>query len=271
MHQLADARRCCEEALVLAEAAGARPEGAYARMVLGFVVAHAGDPVSGEAHLRRAVELHRRLGARAWTRRSTEALERLLGAAPAVPGGGPAHGTFRRDGALWTLGWDGTSVRLRDAKGLADIATLLRFPGRQVRAAELAAAEGGERSRADLLLGADEVLDQRARREFRQRLADLEEEIEEADAWADTDRAARARLERDALVDELAAATGLGGQARRLGDQSERARKAVTARIRDAIGRIERVHSALGAHLRASITTGTWCGYSPASPTSWEL
>ncbi|HEX8859170.1 MAG TPA: ATPase, partial [Actinomycetes bacterium] len=154
---------------------------------------------------------------------------------------------------------------------LADIATLLRSPGRQVRAAELAAAEGGERSRADLLLGADEVLDQRARREFRQRLADLEEEIEEADAWADTDRAARARLERDALVDELAAATGLGGQARRLGDQSERARKAVTARIRDAVGRIERVHPALGAHLRASITTGTWCGYSPASPTSWEL
>jgi hypothetical protein len=238
---------------------------------LGVLAAALGRQEEAEAHLRQAVELHRRLGARAWTRRSTEALERLLGVAPAVPGGGPAHGTFRRDGALWTLGWDGTSVRLRDAKGLADIATLLRSPGRQVRAAELAAAEGGERSRADLLLGADEVLDQRARREFRQRLADLEEEIEEADAWADTDRAARARLERDALVDELAAATGLGGQARRLGDQSERARKAVTARIRDAIGRIERVHPALGVHLRASITTGTWCGYSPASPTSWEL
>jgi hypothetical protein len=238
---------------------------------LGVLAAALGRRAEAEAHLRRAVELHRRLGARAWMRRSTEVLERLLGAAPAAPGGGPAHGTFRRDGALWTLGWDGTSVRLRDAKGLTDIATLLRFPGRQVRAAELAAAEGGERSRADLLLGADEVLDQRARREFRQRLADLEEEIEEADAWADTDRAGRARLERDALVDELAAATGLGGQARRLGDQSERARKAVTARIRDAIGRIERVHPALGAHLRASITTGTWCGYSPASPTSWEL
>jgi len=240
---------------------------------LGVLAAALGRRDEAEAHLRRAIELHRRLGARAWTRRSTEALERLLGAAPAPapPGGGPAQGTFRRDGALWTLGWDGTSVRLRDAKGLTDIATLLRSPGRQVRAAELAAAEGGETSRADLLLGADEVLDQRARREFRQRLADLEEEIEEADAWADTDRAARARLERDALVDELAAATGLGGQARRLGDRSERARKAVTARIRDAIVRIERVHPALGAHLRASITTGTWCGYSPAPPTSWEL
>ena len=237
---------------------------------LGILAAALGRREAAEAHLRRAVELHRRLGARAWTRRSAEALERLVGAAPAGDGGAPARGVFRRDGALWTLGWDGASVRLRDAKGLGDIATLLRAPGREVRAAELVAA-GGDASRAGLLLGADEVLDQRARGEFRQRLADLEDEIDEADAWSDPERAARARRERDALADELAAATGLGGQARRLGDQSERARKAVTARIRDAVGRIERVHPALGAHLRASITTGTWCSYSPASPVSWEL
>jgi hypothetical protein len=78
-------------------------------------------------------------------------------------------------------------------------------------------------------------------------------------------------VERDALVAELAAAAGLGGRARRLGDQSERARKAVTARIRDVLDRIERVHPALGAHLRASVTTGTYCGYPPPTPTAWEL
>jgi len=55
MHGLDDARRRCEEALALAEAAGARPEAAYARMVLGYVVAQAGDPEAGEAHLRRAL------------------------------------------------------------------------------------------------------------------------------------------------------------------------------------------------------------------------
>lgn len=55
------------------------------------------------------------------------------------------------------------------------------------------------------------------------------------------------------------------------GDQPERARKAVTARIRDVIGRIERVHPQLGAHLRATVTTGTRCGYSPPTPTSWRL
>ncbi len=271
---------------------------------LGLLAAAMGAREAAVAHFERALALHRRLGAHPWALRSSYELGRLLEAEPATAergrailaevaaaarrlgmprlaeaaarsgprSGAPAGGTFRRDGALWTLGWDGTSVRMRDAKGLADIAALLAAPGRQVRAADLVAASGsGGAARADLLLGADEVLDERARRELRQRLADLEEEIDEAERWADPDRAARARLERDTLVDELAAATGLGGRARRLGDQSERARKAVTARIRDVIARIERVHPALAAHLRASVTTGTFCTYSPASPTSWEL
>jgi hypothetical protein len=135
----------------------------------------------------------------------------------------------------------------------------------------VAASGGAEAAAADLLLGADQVLDDRARRQVRERLADLEEELDEAETWGDPERAARARAERDALVDELAAATGLGGRSRRLGDQSERARKAVTARIRDAIARIERVHPALGAHLRSSITTGRLCAYSPATPVDWQL
>jgi hypothetical protein len=115
------------------------------------------------------------------------------------------------------------------------------------------------------------VLDETARRQIRRRLADLDEEIAEADAWADPERASRARAERDALVSEVTAATGLAGRARRLGDQDERARKAVTARIRDVIGRMERVHPPLAAHLRASVTTGTRCCYSPPAPASWRL
>ena len=55
------------------------------------------------------------------------------------------------------------------------------------------------------------------------------------------------------------------------GDQSERARKAVTARIRDIIGRVEQVHPALAGHLRESVTTGTRCCYSPPVPVSWRL
>src|SRR4029077_19125044 len=110
--------------------------------------------------------------------------------------------------------------------------TLLARPGHPVPAAELmAAGAGGEESRADLGMGSDLLLDERAHREIRTRLRDLEEDIEEAEAWADPERAARANQERDALLHALSAAAGLGGRPRRLGNQSERARKAVTARI----------------------------------------
>src|SRR5262249_58629836 len=91
------------------------------------------------------------------------------------------------------------------------------------------------------------------------------------DAWAGGDGASRAGAGRDALMSEVTAATGLAGRARRLGDQDERARKAVTARIRYMIGRIGRVHPSLAAHLRASVTTRTRCCYSPPTPASWQL
>ncbi|HVG66461.1 MAG TPA: AAA family ATPase [Actinomycetota bacterium] len=269
---------------------------------LGLLAAALDRSEEARAHFEHAVAIHERLGARAWVLKSRYELARVLptpdevaetlvevaetsgqlgmteltrlaadrrGATGATASGG---GVFRRVGALWTLCYSGRTVRMRDAKGLHDLAVLLGAPGRPVPAAELVAGSAGEEAvPADLRMGADEVLDDRARRELRARLVDLEEEIDEADRWHDPERAARAALERDVLLRELAAATGLAGRARRLGDQSERARKTVTARIRDVIDRVERVHPALGAHLRGSVTTGTFCAYSPPAPTAWEL
>jgi hypothetical protein len=270
---------------------------------LGLLAAALGRPTAARAHFEQAVAVHERLGARAWALRSRYELARAfpapeeaaalaqvareagrLGLAelarlarqgperPKAPADRVTGDVFRRDGSLWTLAYAGREVRMRDAKGLRDLAVLLGSPGRPVHAAELVAGAAGDAAApAGLRLGADEVLDDRARSEIRARLLDLEAEVEEAGRWHDPERAARAALERDALVAELAAATGLGGRSRRLGDQSERARKTVTARIRDVIDRIERVHPPLGAHLRASVTTGTFCSYSPPAPTAWRL
>jgi hypothetical protein len=55
-----------------------------------------------------------------------------------------------------------------------------------------------------------------------------------------------------------------GRAARTLGGTApDRARKAVSARIRDAIRRIADVMPDLGAHLDRSIRTGTTCRYDP--------
>ncbi|HEX3190505.1 MAG TPA: AAA family ATPase [Streptosporangiaceae bacterium] len=273
---------------------------------LGVLAAALGRTAAAASHLEQAVATHDRLGAVTWSLRSQYELARLrldqpgrreaaisalaevarkartLGlaqlardaeAAGFAAGQVPVtEGVFACDGAMWTLSYGGVTVRMRDAKGLGDLAVLLAAPGRQVSAADLIAAAGaGQVGLADLRMGADEVLDATARRQIRARLASLGEDIAEAESWNDPERAARARAERDALLRELAAAAAPGGLPRLLGDQSERARKAVTARIRDVIGRLEPVHPALASHLRESVTTGTRCSYSPPTPVSWRF
>jgi SAM-dependent methyltransferase len=102
------------------------------------------------------------------------------------------------------------------------------------------------------------------------RLADLARQIDDADATGSPRRAQTLCSERDALIRELAAAAGLGGRDRRLGDETERARKTVSARVRDAISKIERVHPELAMHLRTALRMGTVCSYTPSESTAWK-
>ena len=54
------------------------------------------------------------------------------------------------------------------------------------------------------------------------------------------------------------------------GPDAERARTAVTARIKDAIRRIGEAHPDLGRHLARSVRTGTFCVYDPDQPARWS-
>jgi hypothetical protein len=168
---------------------------------------------------------------------------------------------------VWTLGYAGREVRLRDSKGLRDLHALLTRPGTAVAALDLAAGAQGRRA-----AGADtgEVIDAQARAAYRDRLRELEDAAAEADAAADIERSARVAAERDALVEALTQAYGLGGRVRRAGSDAERARTAVTARIKDAIRRIAEAHPDLGRHLARSVRTGTFCVYDPDHPTPWS-
>jgi hypothetical protein len=158
---------------------------------------------------------------------------------------------------------------VRDTKGMRDLARLLEVPGREIAALDLAAAPEGSRALSDST--GDDVLDDRARAQYRARIVELQAELDDADAAHDIGRSERAQAELDVLVHELAAATGLGGTARRTGSGAERARKAVTARIGDAIRRLDGVHPALAAHLRNAVQTGTFCSYRPEQPEPWHV
>jgi hypothetical protein len=76
--------------------------------------------------------------------------------------------------------------------------------------------------------------------------------------------------ERDALLRELRIATGLGGRRRALADPDERARKAVSGRIRDSIEKLRAASPEPGRHLDASISTGSFGCYTPARPIAWR-
>ena len=70
---------------------------------------------------------------------------------------------------------------------------------------------------------------------------------------------------------ELSAAYGVGGRARKVADASERARKAVTNRIRDSIAKLDKDNRTLARHLANSIKLGTFCSYTPERPVEWAL
>ncbi len=183
----------------------------------------------------------------------------------------PPRNEFRYTGETWSLTMAGQTVHVPDAKGLRDLHVLLSSPGTEIPATHLLNPAAGREVVAAASLSGDDVLDATARSAYRRRLSTLDEEIAGATSGGDDERAATLDREREALLTELRTAAGLGARPRRLGDEAERARKAVTARIRDTLRKLDDRHPALARHLRSSVTTGTTCCYTPPEPTRWKL
>jgi tetratricopeptide (TPR) repeat protein len=189
---------------------------------------------------------------------------------------------FSKEGEFWTITYRSRSFRLKDRLGLAYLARLLTQPGHELHALDLVtwASGGGNGSirhepfaaalRSD---GGEAVLDQQTKAAYRSRLTELAAELEEAESWQDMERAARAKLEIDALTEQLAQAVGLGGRDRTMANDAERARVSVTKAIKNAIRRIAAHDAALGEHLAHSVKTGIFVVYAPdpAISVSWSV
>lgn len=185
----------------------------------------------------------------------------------ATPGGGPRCASLRRDGPWWTAVCGETSARLRHTKGLAYLAELVAHPDAERHAFDLvdlvegvSAAPGLDRRR---LGDAGPLLDGRSRDAYRRRVALLNDEVEDALAVEDDERAAAAQKELDALVAELARAFGLGGRERMASSVAEKARLNVTRAIRTAISTLAEVLPEAAAVLDRRVRTGLFCAYEP--------
>jgi hypothetical protein len=221
---------------------------------LARAAAARGDPATAARLRDRALASYEHLGASWWQRRLASWL-------PPVPSGAPPrirlHTTT--DG-LWLVGPADAAVPVRALRGFSYLRELLRRPGEPETALDLVTGGHGI-----VQSGIGELLDRQALRAYRQRLRDIECDLAEAQEWADLGRLERLTAERDALVHELAGATGLSGRQRTSsGSSNERARVAATKAINTAIDRITTVHQPTGHYLRTTIHTGHRCYYEPA-------
>jgi tetratricopeptide (TPR) repeat protein len=291
LRRLDEADRHFDDALKMNDRMGARPWAAqtlfdHARMLLARDLP--GDGERGSGLLARARDTSRELGLVGLGERVAKLTRDAVGtAAPpeaetGVTSRSSRPSVFRREGEYWTIAFEEDAFRVRDVKGLHYVARLLSEPGREFHALDLVAmynrpdaVEGGtEPSLEHSGLGdAGELLDPQAKSAYRSRLAQLEEEIEEARGFGDAERAARAQHERDFIAREIARAVGLGGRERRAGSAAERARASVTRAVRTALAKIGQHSSVLGGHLDRTIRTGTFCSYAPdpRAPIDWRL
>jgi hypothetical protein len=271
-----DAERLFAEAARLWNEVGAPYEAARARIGLSEALRARGRDHEADLELEAARTI----------------LDELRGAQPTVVAPGRAAGdeqsssevgVFRREGDYWSLGFEGRTVRVRDLKGVRYLALLLAHPGRELHVLDLVTAETGTEAATESGRGtrlsrqalgdAGEILDTQAKDAYRRRLAEIENDIAQARALGEGERAAQAEAERDFLVRELSHAVGLGGRDRRAASASERARVAVTRAIRHAITRVRERHPGLGEHLDRAVRTGTYCSYLPdrGAPARWLL
>lgn len=241
---------------------GAPYDAASARMVLGRAHRADGNPTLARVEWRSARAAFAAFGA---THRLV-LVDALLADDEAIPGRSESlTASLVRDGDRWQVRHGGRESTVPDLKGIHVLARLLTEPAREFRALDLVGAAVVEPGLP--------VLDEEARASYRRRLAEVEEDLADAERDHDEARSMLATRDRDYLLAELSGSLGLGGRIRLTGGTAERARTSVTRSLRYAIARISENHPDLGAHLAHSVRTGMCCSYlpDPVAPLTWTV
>lgn len=252
------------------------------RELLGRALEECGDEEGARLEFSAANSVLERLGSSVRAEAAPESKTAPAPNAPPSTSVQKPNALLKREGEYWSITYANDSFLLKDSKGLHHLARLLVEPGREQHVLDLSGtSEGGTRGRASTsedvnpTRAAEDsgpVLDPEAKAAYRARLEELREELQEAEEWADQGRISKAREEIEFIAAELAAAVGLGGRDRKAASTAEKARLNVSRSIRSTIDRIAEYSPALGAHLAATVKTGTFCAYvpDPRNPIRWE-
>ena len=265
-----------ERAIAADRRLGNRPLAAITAADLASTLARrarAGDGARSAALWDRAIRDAESMGmttrADAWRAESSTPAEPLVpGAATTVDltsgngrSGGSRHeqqGFMRRHGRGWLVELREHRAVVPDLVGMVYLAELVAHPAQPISALTLAGGGSPGEPR-------HEVIDHQARDAYAVRARELAGELAEAEAHNDLGRAERLRIELDAVVEQIEAATGLGGRPRAFTNDHERARTSVRKAIKRAIDEIRRADPVVGEILDAAVVTGSVCMYTPAS------
>jgi predicted ATPase len=232
-----------------------------ALLAVARVAAKQGDLTTASKMLREGLPLAEEMREVGTAQQMTELLRQTSQVEPTQ------RATLRPEGGVWHIAFNGKSVHVPDFKGFWHLRELVSRPREAVSALSLIAAP----SEDPILIGdAGPQLDREALRRYRTRLAELDEELDDAEAQHDLVRHATGSAERDALLKEIARATGLGGKPRRTGSPAEKARLNVTRTIRHAVTYLSSTAPELAAHLDDSLVTGISCCYEPRTNVVWS-
>jgi predicted ATPase len=230
-------------------------------LALARVTAKQGELSLASTFLREALPIAHEIRDEATARKIVDLLTQTSRVEPVQ------NATLRPTGGVWHIAFNDRSAHVQDMKGLWHLRELVSRPNSPVLALSLIAAP----SEDPLPIGdAGSMLDRVALRQYRNRLLELDEDLDDAEAKHDIARHDKRSAEREALLKELARATGLGGKPRPMGSPTEKARLNVTRTIRHAISQLSTALPELAAHLGESIATGVSCCYEPRTHVIWS-
>ncbi|MDR4509589.1 MAG: hypothetical protein MRJ65_15405 [Candidatus Brocadiaceae bacterium] len=217
------------------------------------------------------------------------------------PGETLAENVFRWCKGTWEITYNKKTIRPSDSLGLNYIHYLLCHPNKSICATELKSiavstinnkqqlVEKGKKVKIDgfnsnqsedfdkndtiffAKNSEDYVTDKTSIEDYQRCLLYLEEEKTNASIEGDIERLSNIESQIEELKKILKTSKGKGGSVRKFSDDTEKNRKSVSSRIKEALEYIKKVHTDLYNHFAKTINTGGYCSYAPAETTHWQL
>jgi hypothetical protein len=218
----------------------------------------AGDDVRSRELFVEAIAAAESLAMTGWSRRWKQAVVALDRA-------DEPHGLCHRLGRVWEIGTPLGRATVPDSVGMRVLATLLANPSMDLSVAALTGAVSGS-SRQTLV-------DEPMRSALRHQIAELESAMDDAIADNDIERASRARLELDELLEYIRKSVDATGKSRVFADSVEYARTSTQKALRRVLAQIADQAPSLAEELSHSLRTGATCRFDPgpAIPSRWTV